>query len=225
VDLLVLAKEPVPGRVKTRLTPPCTPGEAAEIAAASLADTLAAAVASGADRVVLGLEGRPGAWCPPCVEVVEQGTGDLGDRLERLWTHARGPALQIGMDTPQVSSRLLDSAMQQLDGGDAGGRSRPPGGAVLGLADDGGWWAVGLRRPLPGCFRGVPTSRSDTGARQHERLRAAGLWVGLLPMLRDVDEWSDAVAVANGARHTRVAEVVGRVAARLERSSALTTAR
>jgi hypothetical protein len=44
-------------------------------------------------------------------------------------------------------------------------------------------------------------------------------------MLRDVDEWSDAVAVANGARHTRVAEVVGRVAARLERSSALTTAR
>jgi glycosyltransferase A (GT-A) superfamily protein (DUF2064 family) len=225
VDLLVLAKEPVAGRVKTRLTPPCTPAEAAQIAEAALADTLAAAVASGADRVVLGLDGRPGPWRPPGVEVVDQGTGPLGDRLERLWSHTRGPALQIGMDTPQVTPALLDAAMATLVPRPAGAADRPAADAVLGPAEDGGWWAVGLRRPLPGCFAGVPASRPDTGARQHERLRAAGLWVWLLPTLRDVDAWPDALAVAGAAPTGRAAVAIRRVAARLDRAPSSASAR
>src|SRR5215510_8302076 len=102
VDLIVLAKEPVAGRVKTRLCPPCTPTTAAALAAAALADTLAAGCASGADRVVLALDGEPGDWCPPGVTVVDQGTGSLASRLTAAWQHARGPALLIGMDTPQL---------------------------------------------------------------------------------------------------------------------------
>ena len=61
---------------------------------------------------------------------------------------------------------------------------------------DGGWWALGLRRRHPGAFAGVPTSRSDTGARQAARLRALGLRIHRLPTRRDVDTWADAVAVA-----------------------------
>src|ERR1700753_3823247 len=64
VHVLVMAKEPIPGRGKPRLSPPCTPQEAAALAAAALADVLAAATTCGADRVVLALDGRPGAWCP-----------------------------------------------------------------------------------------------------------------------------------------------------------------
>lgn len=191
MDLLLLAKEPRPGRVKTRLTPPCSPAEAAAIAEAALADTLAAAVASSADRVVVALDGAPGPWCPPGVAIVDQGRGDLADRLETAWGSTCGPALQIAMDTPQLDSCAIDHALAQLMGE---GRD-----AVLGLAEDGGWWGLGLRRAHPEMFTGIQTSRPDTGARQWARLDLLGLRSGLLPTLRDVDTWDDAVAVAAAA--------------------------
>lgn len=202
MDLLVLAKEPVPGRVKTRLTPPCTPHEAAALAEAALADTLDAAVRTGVDRVVLGLDGSLGEWCPPGVVVVEQGDGGLSDRLERLWSHARGPALQIGMDTPQVTPAMLHDALVVLG---AAGLD-----AVLGAALDGGWWAIGFAHRVVGAFHGVDPSRFDTGARQLDRLVALGLRVGRLPSLRDVDHWDDAMAVAADAPTTRFATAVRR---------------
>ncbi len=187
----MLAKEPVPGRVKTRLCPPCSPAEAAALAAASLADTLAAATGAGADRVVLALDGRPGPWCPPGVDVVGQGSGGLDRRLTTAWGATAGPAVQIGMDTPQVTSRDLDAVMTAL--------AAPGADAVLGPASDGGWWAVGLRRPHPRAFLGVPTSRPDTGAHQRARLAALGLRTRMLPACTDVDTWADAVAIAVAA--------------------------
>ena len=204
MDLLVLAKEPVPGRVKTRLSPPCTPEEAAAIAAAALADTLAAAVASGADRVVMALEGEAREWCPPGVVVVPQGHGCLADRLRTLWRATTGPALQIGMDTPQIGAGGLDAAMAWLDDGTHD--------AAMGLAVDGGWWAIGLRRPTPGVFDGIETSRADTGARQRTRLTALGLRVAELVPARDVDTWDDALAVAALAPQSAFADAVGTVA-------------
>ena len=63
-QIMVIAKEPVPGRVKTRLTPPYTPAEAAELAEAALADTLAAVASAGVTRRVLALAGTPGRWLP-----------------------------------------------------------------------------------------------------------------------------------------------------------------
>jgi glycosyltransferase A (GT-A) superfamily protein (DUF2064 family) len=209
VDLIVLAKEPVPGHVKTRLCPPCSPAEAARVAAAALADTLDAALGSGADRVVLALDGRPGAWCPPGVVVVGQGHGALDRRLAHAWSHGtgRGPALQVGMDTPQVSAGELDRAMSALvdDGVDA----------VLGPATDGGWWALGMRRPRPEAVLGVPTSRPDTGARQAARLAALGLRTRLLDPYTDIDTWPDALAIADRAPGTRVAAAVGLLVAEI----------
>ena len=80
-ELLVIAKEPVAGRVKTRLCPPFSPAEAAELAAASLADTLETLLALPARRRVLVLDGRPGDWVPPGFEVVPQSGGGLDERL------------------------------------------------------------------------------------------------------------------------------------------------
>lgn len=222
MDLIVVAKEPVPGGVKTRLCPPCTPASAAALAAAALADTLAAACTSGADRVLLALDGAPGDWCPPGVVVVGQGTGSLADRLATAWTHTPGPALQIGMDTPQLSPADLDAAMAALMAPDAGavvgtgavaGRATDAG-AVLGPACDGGWWAIGLRRSEPAAFAGVPMSRPDTGARQAARLAALGRHVRLLPVQSDVDTWDDAVHVAALAPATRFAAGVRALARR-----------
>ena len=64
-QLMVIAKEPVPGRVKTRLTPAYTPAEAAELAEAALADTLAAVASTSVARRILALAGTPGRWLPP----------------------------------------------------------------------------------------------------------------------------------------------------------------
>jgi hypothetical protein len=79
--------------------------------------------------------------------------------------------------------------------------------AWLGLAADGGFWALGLAEPEPepGAVRGVPMSRPDTGAVVLARLQAAGLRVGLLPVLRDVDTPGDAAEVAAAAPWTRFA--------------------
>jgi hypothetical protein len=204
VELLVLAKEPVAGRVKTRLCPPCTPEEAARIAEAALADSLDAALGAGADRVLLALDGRPGPWLPPGVVVVDQGDGPLDRRLARAWSHVTTPALQIGMDTPQVSAPALAAAMGTLDG--------PGTDAVLGLAEDGGWWAVGLAAFEPAVFLGVPTSRDDTGRRQAARLRGLGRRTTALPVLRDVDTFDDALAVAALAPPGRFTAAVAAVA-------------
>ncbi|MER5729021.1 DUF2064 domain-containing protein [Streptomyces sp. NPDC002138] len=196
---MVIAKEPLPGRVKTRLTPPFTPAEAASLAEASLADTLDVVARTPAARRVLVLDGRPGPWVPPGFEVVPQGAGTLDERLAAAFAGCAGPALLIGMDTPQVTPELL-------------GRAADPAGwatydAWFGPAVDGGFWALGLAAADPGLLLGVPMSVPETGAVQYERLRAAGLRVGRLPLLRDVDGAEDARLVAAEAPGGRFASV------------------
>lgn len=188
MNLLVMAKAPVPGRVKTRLCPPCSAQSAAHLAEAALADTLAAAVGAGADRCVLVLDGQPGPWLPSGVDVVPQRGDGFGVRLANAWSDVGGPGVQIGMDTPQVTGAILGRALDQLDDQAVD--------ALLGDAVDGGWWAIGLRVAHLDAFVGVPMSRADTGEAQRLRLCALGLRIGSLPVLRDVDTFADAEAVA-----------------------------
>lgn len=199
MNLLVVAKAPVAGRSKTRLCPPCTPGEAAALAEAALADTLDAVAATGA-RHVLALDGEPGPWLPPGFRVFAQRGYGFDERLANAWDDAGGPCVQIGMDTPQVTTALLESAMAALDTAGTG--------AALGFATDGGWWALGLRRPDRRALLGVPMSTAFTGAAQLHRLRALALRVTPLPELRDVDRFDDALAVAAGAPASRFARVL-----------------
>jgi uncharacterized protein len=197
--LLVIAKQPVPGRVKTRLVPPCTFEQAAALAEAALADTLRTVLMAPAARRVLVLDGEPGPWLPPGFDIVPQCGGPLDERLAAAFAAVRGPALLIGMDTPQVTPGLLAVDWRAAD-------------AVFGPAADGGFWALGLREPDPALLRGVPMSTSATGAIQLARLVAAGLRVAQLPQLRDVDTAADALAVAREAPQTRFAARAGELA-------------
>lgn len=181
--LLVMAKSPVPGRVKTRLTPPYTPAEAASLAEAALTDTLDLVCAVPASRRVLALEGPPGPWLPAGVEVVPQRGRGLDERIAHALAAMHGPTMLIGMDTPQLTPPHLSVDFSGTD-------------AWFGPAADGGFWGLALREPDPALVLGIPMSRTDTGALQLARLRAAGLRVGLLPTLRDVDTADDAAAVA-----------------------------
>lgn len=212
MNLIVIAKEPAPGRVKTRLCPPCTPEDAASIAEAALADTLEAVVKVGGVEPVLALDGTPGAWMPAGMRVIAQRGNGLDQRLAAAFDDVGGPALLIGMDTPQVSPRLLATACSRLAEGELD--------AVLGPAIDGGWWALGLRRPDPAVFLGVPMSTEQTLDAQRARLRERMLTVAELPEVRDVDLPRDAMEVAASAPGSRFAAAVaaspiGR--ARLER--------
>ncbi|MEA2826261.1 MAG: uncharacterized protein QOG43_700 [Actinomycetota bacterium] len=200
--VLVMAKAPVPGRVKTRLCPPYTHAEAAALAEVALADTLEAVAACGAGRRILALDGAPGPWLPAGFEVVAQGQGSLNRRLAHAWATAGGPGVQIGMDTPQVTAADLDHALGTLD----------TSSAALGHAADGGWWAIGLRRADPAVFRGLPMSTAGTGRRQESRLRALGLDVALLPTLVDLDTveaLADVVEAGPDTRTARMAALLG----------------
>ena len=201
--MLVMAKEPRPGRVKTRLCPPCTPVEAAGIATAALADTLEAVAGCGADRRVLALDGRPGPWLPAGFEIVRQVEGTFAERLDAAWARVGGPGLQIGMDTPQVTADLLDASLARL--------LDPGVDAVLGPALDGGWWAVGLHRHQPRLFDGIPMSTGDTGACQAARLAELGLATAWLTPLRDLDTMADAEALASQCPTLRTAAAVDAV--------------
>jgi rSAM/selenodomain-associated transferase 1 len=188
-QLLVLAKAPVPGRVKTRLCPPCTPVEAARLAAAALADTLdALGVAPAAARTLV----LDGAYRPPAGwRVVPQRGDGLGERLASAFADTARPgmpAVLVGMDTPQLTADLLAEAAATLTAGRAD--------AVLGPAEDGGWWALGLTDSAHAAvLPGVPMSTATTGADTLAALRRRGLRVALLPTLRDVDTVDDAFAV------------------------------
>lgn len=181
--LLVMAKSPVPGRVKTRLTPPYTATEAAILAEAALTDTLDLVCSAPASRRVLALEGPPGPWLPSGIEVLPQRGRGLDERIGYALAAMTGPTMLIGMDTPQLTVAHLAVDFSEAD-------------AWFGPATDGGFWGLALREPDPALVLGVPMSRTDTGALQLARLRTAGLRVGLLPTLRDVDTADDAATVA-----------------------------
>jgi uncharacterized protein len=214
LGLLVLAKMPEAGRVKTRLCPPLTATEAADLAAAALLDTLDAVAGVPGGRVIVARVGHLAeasrraelrAALRGALTRGQRGP-DLGHRIAAAHRDAAGllpgrPVLQLGMDTPQVEPALLSEAAGPLHRGTAD--------AVLGPAADGGWWALGLRDPrAAAAVADVPTSRGDTGERTVHALRRAGLRVGLLAELTDVDTAADATAVAQAAPWTRFAAAV-----------------
>jgi glycosyltransferase A (GT-A) superfamily protein (DUF2064 family) len=206
LHLVVIAKSPLPGRVKTRLCPPYSLPEAALLAEAALQDTLAAVEATPAAARTIALDGPIGSWLPPAFSVMPQRGEGLDQRLAAAFydaqLHHDHPVLLVGMDTPQLTPDLLSRCGAPL---------LTPGGpdAVLGLATDGGWWALGLRRARSALLHGVPMSTAGTGAAQLERLRSAGLTVELLPELTDVDDAASADEVARIAPGSRFAAALG----------------
>jgi glycosyltransferase A (GT-A) superfamily protein (DUF2064 family) len=137
--------------------------------------------------------------------VAQRGTG-LGERLHHAFADTRRPgvaSLLLGMDTPQVTVRLLTASLAAL--------ATPGVDAVLGPAEDGGWWALGLRDPAHAvALAAVPMSTDRTCAFTAAALRHCGLRVVTLATLRDVDTALDAYAVARRCpRGSRFAAAVG----------------
>jgi glycosyltransferase A (GT-A) superfamily protein (DUF2064 family) len=220
--VLVVAKAPVAGQAKTRIAEQVGSVAAADLAAAALLDVLAAVTSAGA-RLVVALTGdlasaaRPDAVAAALApaDVFPQRGDAFADRLAAAHADARdlvgtGPAiLQVGMDTPQLTPALLRASL----------RTAATSDAVLGPADDGGWWALAVRDPAwAEALRTVTMSRADTGERTLAALQAVGAHVTMLPTVRDVDTWADAQAVAALTPDTEFAAAVAAVAAVAQQS-------
>ncbi len=197
----VFVKPPRPGEVKTRLVPEVSPEAAAELAAAFLADTLdSVRRLAWLDVVVATADRRsPSALSPTLgggdgssegvreiagFEVWPQGPGDLGARMERVLRRAlaRSPvAIALGTDSPGLPRARLEEARQALRTADA----------VLGPAEDGGFYLLGLRRCPQGLLHGLPWSSDETLARTEERLRRRGLRTARISPWFDVDRPDD----------------------------------
>jgi rSAM/selenodomain-associated transferase 1 len=191
--IVVMAKAPDPGRVKTRLIPALGEEGAAALAARMLKHVLAQAGAARLGPVMLAA--APSTDHPffrHCASryaaaLVPQACGDLGARMcaafnGALARHAR--ALVVGADCPALDARYLRDAAAQLAAG---------ADVVLAPAEDGGYALIGLRRPEPRLFDGVAWSTGEVLARTRERIAACGLRVTELPTLWDVDRPEDLV--------------------------------
>jgi len=187
--LLVFAKEPVPGRVKTRL-------------AAAVGDRAAARIYHEMGRrIVDGLrggdyrirvcfdppDGRAAVeeWLDPAgLEFHPQAGGDLGARLEAAFRDGfarAGAVVAIGTDAPDVGRSLVERAFTRLAHADL----------VLGPARDGGYYLLGLKEPNPALFREIPWSTPGVLDATRERAESSGLTVYELPVLADVDTVED----------------------------------
>lgn len=210
--LLLVAKAPVPGLVKTRLAAAVGEATATAVAAAALLDTIeACTLAVGPDRCRLALSGDLAealradeirAALTGWTIAPQRGTG-LGERLANAHAEVTGPVVQLGMDTPQVTPAGMLAVADGLDTADA----------VLAPAEDGGWWAVALRDPSAAtALRDVPMSTPQTYAATRSALEGLGLRVAAGERLRDVDHLTDVAPVAAAAPETRFAKIAAEIA-------------
>jgi len=190
VRIVVFAKAPVPGRVKTRLIPALGEAGAAHLAERMLEQALQQALAAAAVPVELCMSPAPDApeWAgialPAGIETSDQGEGDLGARMARAAQRAiaRGEAVLLtGTDCPDLTAERLRVAAAQLAGHDA----------VLHRAEDGGYPLLGLRAFDASLFQSMPWSTPAVADLTLQRLAALGwtVWVG--DTLRDIDEPAD----------------------------------
>ncbi len=199
--MMVIAKTPEVGRVKTRLCPPLSLVQACDVAWACLLDTLDTAALVPAARHVLVLDGEPGPWIPGIFEVIPQRGNGLAQRLAAAFSDVADAGIVVAMDTPQVTLEQLSVGLRAIAGG---------ADAVLGLAEDGGYWVIGLRRgvDVTAVFDNVPMSTSKTGVAQRRQLDLLGLCTTMLPSHRDIDTMEDLYVVVAGMAGGRLPDLV-----------------
>ena len=203
--LVIFAKAPIPGEVKTRLCPPLTPDEAATLHGSFVLDMLERtklavatlqlpfhrylACAPSSDLVFFKImEERQG------VRLLDQVGEDLGQRMHRtsvdLFAKGYKQVIIVGTDVPTLPLSVYQEAFAMLDSSDV----------VLGPALDGGYYLIGLKQPAEQLFTGVPWSTDQVLAVTQQQAKTVGLSVGLTTEWRDMDTIADLRALITECR-------------------------
>ena len=199
--VVVFAKAPRPGAVKTRLSPPLSPAGAARLYRCFLLDTLDSVRAvAGVTLVIAYAPRRAGAFFAarhPGVRLIPQVGPDLGARMagvfRRLFAGGFDAVVIVGSDSPTLPRRHLEAAVRILGRADG----------VIGPSADGGYYLIGLRAPCPALFAGVPWSTDRVLVTTLRRARRAGRRLRRLPAWYDVDTPDDLRRLAAELRATR----------------------
>jgi rSAM/selenodomain-associated transferase 1 len=199
--LIIFAKEPRPGQVKTRLSPPLSPEEAAQLYHSFLLDILEEMAQVPGMRLAVGFsplmaQGFFRGLAPPGTDLFPQEGADLGERMARAIARGFaadfGPVVLRGSDVPDLPAAVVSEAREVLAAGQAQ--------VVLGPCPDGGYYLVGLAEPHPPLFQG-PAWSSRTVLTDTLRLaRQLGLRVHLLPPWPDIDTYDNLRTFLNRAR-------------------------
>lgn len=189
--IIIFAKAPVAGQVKTRLCPPLTPDEAASLHGSLVLDMLERCQSlKGYDRI---LAGTPSPHHPFFrtmearfkIPVWDQTGDDLGARMVSAFKKVLGSRYRsvvvIGTDIPGINGPLLTTAVKSLQDHDV----------VLGPTVDGGYYLIGLRSLVPALFENMPWSTDQVYALTEKKIKALGLSLKVLPRLRDLDTVED----------------------------------
>jgi len=190
--LIIFAKRPVPGQVKTRLVPPLTTHEAARLYECMLRDIVSrTARLSGMDRLIFYTDEPDAAayfrGIAPGVPLHPQRGSNLGERMGNAFLTAfangYGAVAIIGSDSPDLPLACIEGAFARLAEGNTA--------AVYGPTEDGGYYLIALRRMHDELFRGIRWSRGDVLAKSLDKAAEAGIRVELLPGWYDVDRIED----------------------------------
>ena len=198
--IVVMAKAPRPGEVKTRLSPALSPIDAAALSRCFLLDTVA--LARRLDRVVIAIAYTPSdarivfeETCPG-VFLVPQWGDDLGARLagafEQLFALGFASVVAIGADTPTLPLAYLETALALV--------RDPRVDVVLGPSTDGGYYLIGMRALQHGLFQDIPWSTGRVFAETLRRTERAGITTACLASWRDVDTVEDLRALEAALR-------------------------
>lgn len=202
---VIMAKRPVPGRVKTRLIGGLSDRQAACVHAAMLECVLERLGKTLPGRVVLALDGDIDnpltgsdtglkVTVPAGVEVIDQGTGDLGQRIGHVWQIiGSGPAVFFGVDSPDIPTQVLTTLYDSLNHAHA----------AVGPVEDGGYWCLAARRYTPELLAGIDWGTFAVYHQTREAARNAGLTLHELPHWHDVDTAEDLSALLTRLRDTR----------------------
>ena len=199
--LIIFAKEPRPGQVKTRLSPPLSPEAAAQLYHSFLLDILEEMVRVPEVRLAvafspLGAQVFFRGLAPPGTDLFPQEGADLGERMARAFARGFatgfGPVMLRGSDVPDLPAAVVSEAREVL----AAGRAQ----VVLGPATDGGYHLVGLSKPQPRLFQGPAWSSSTVLADTLRLARQLDLRVHLLPPWADIDTYDNLETFLHRAR-------------------------
>lgn len=199
--IAIMAKQPLPGTVKTRLSPPLTPMQASYLYRAFLCDTIALVEGiPGSEHLVAYEPQTAGDFfirlVPRGFRCIPQGQGDLGAKLcrisRRLFFEGYERIILIASDTPHLPRAYLAGVLQRLDHSDV----------VLGPCYDGGYYLIGTRLHLPFLYSDMPWSTSQVCSLTLERAKAKDLTTHLLPSWYDLDTLQDVKRLSADLRHS-----------------------
>ena len=189
--LIIFAKAPIEGYVKTRLCPPLTPDEAASLHGSLVLDVLERCqLLKGCDRI---LAGAPTSTHPFFgamktrfkIPIWDQRGDDLGSRMAQAFQAALGTPYEsgiiIGTDIPGITVSILSAAFKSLEKHDV----------VIGPTKDGGYYLIGLKKNVPALFDKIAWSTDTVFSDTQEKAKELGLSLKVLPMLRDLDTNDD----------------------------------